>query len=101
MRIEEHILRIAQEAITNAARHSRARHIEIRLSKENNEITMTIKDDGRGFTVPNQVNSMGLEIMKFRASIINASLDIRSEINKGTLVKCIFFDKRESEINIT
>ncbi|MBI5408784.1 MAG: HAMP domain-containing protein [Nitrospirae bacterium] len=96
-----HLYRIAQEAITNAARHSKARHIEIRLSKENNEITMTIKDDGRGFTVPNQVNSMGLEIMKFRASIINASLDIRSDLNKGTLVTCIFFDKRENEISST
>ncbi len=95
-----HLYRIAQEAITNAARHSKARHIEILLSKENNEITMTIKDDGKGFVVTNQISSMGLEIMKFRASIINASLDIRSEINKGTLVKCIFFDKRENEINI-
>ncbi len=94
-----HIYRIAQEAITNAARHSKPKHIEIRLSKEHNKITMTIKDDGRGFDVTNQMNSMGLEIMKFRASIINASLDIRSGINMGTIVTCIFFDKRESEIS--
>ncbi|MBI5664641.1 MAG: HAMP domain-containing protein [Nitrospirae bacterium] len=95
-----HLYRIAQEAITNAARHSKAKHIELRLTKENNKITMTIKDDGRGFIMPKQMSSMGLEIMKFRASIINASLDIRSVIGEGTLVTCIFFDKRESEINM-
>lgn len=95
-----HLYRIAQEAITNAARHSKAKHIEIRLSKENNEITMSIKDDGRGFVMAKHTDRMGLEIMKFRASIINASLDIRSDINEGTVVSCIFFDKRENEINI-
>jgi len=93
------LYRIAQEAITNSARHSRPKHIEVRLSRENNIITMTIKDDGRGFVMTNHLNSMGLEIMKFRATIINASLDIRSEIDKGTIVTCIFIDKRESEIS--
>ncbi len=95
-----HLYRIAQEAITNAARHSKPEHIEIRLSKDKYKITMTIKDDGRGFLMTKQMNTMGLEIMKFRASIINATLDIRPEINKGTVVACIFYDKRESEIRI-
>jgi len=95
-----HLYRIAQEAITNAARHSKAEHIEVRLRKENNTITMTIKDDGRGFLMTKQMNTMGLEIMKFRASIINASLHIRPEVNKGTVVTCIFPDKREGESRI-
>jgi signal transduction histidine kinase len=90
-----HLYRIAQEAITNAARHSKAKHIEIRLSKENNEITMSIKDDGRGFVMAKHTDRMGLEIMKFRASIINASLDIRSDIVEGTVVSCIFLIKEK------
>ncbi|MEW6601537.1 MAG: cache domain-containing protein [Nitrospirota bacterium] len=95
-----HLYRIAQEAITNAARHSKPERIEVRLSKENNIITMTIKDDGRGFLITKQMNTMGLEIMKFRASIINASLDIKPEINKGTLVTCVFPDKIGNEANL-
>lgn len=95
-----HLYRIAQEAITNAARHAKPKQIEIHLSKEDNEIIMTIKDDGTGFAVPNQINSMGLEIMRYRARIINASLDIQSDINKGTTVTCTFFDTIESEVNI-
>lgn len=89
-----HLYRIAQEAITNAARHSRAKHIEISLSKENNNITMAVKDDGTGFVVPDRINSMGLEVMRYRANIINATLGINSEINKGTVITCIFPDER-------
>ena len=62
---------------------------------------MTIKDDGTGFAVPHQSKGVGLEIMRYRAGIINASFDIRPDINKGTVVTCVFLDKRESEINIT
>ncbi len=96
-----HLYRIAQEAITNAARHSRPGRIEINLNKENNRIILTIKDDGTGFDVSDQGKGMGLEIMRYRARIINASLDIQSDINKGTVVTCIFSDTRERETNIT
>lgn len=89
-----HLYRIAQEAITNAARHAKPRQIEVHLSKEYNEITITIKDDGTGFALPDPGNGMGLEIMKYRAGIINASLDVRSEIDKGTVVTCVFYDER-------
>jgi signal transduction histidine kinase len=80
------LYRIAQEAITNAARHARPGQIEVSLMKEDNEITLKIKDDGTGFSSQNQKNGIGLEIMKHRADIINASLDIQPSINKGTMV---------------
>ena len=67
--------------------------------KENNEITLKVKDDGIGFTSQNQKNGIGLEIMKHRADIINASLDIQSSINKRTIVTCIFMDKGENEVS--
>jgi signal transduction histidine kinase len=95
------LYRIAQEAITNAARHAKPEKIEIRLSKKHNEITMTIRDDGGGFSMLNRTSGMGLEIMRYRAGIINASIDIHSDINKGTIVTCFFIDTKESEINFT
>jgi signal transduction histidine kinase len=96
-----HLYRIAQEAITNAARHARPRQIEIHLKRKHNNIELSVKDDGTGFTVPKHLDGMGLEIMRYRARIMNASLDIRPDSNKGTSVTCIFLDKRTSEINIT
>jgi signal transduction histidine kinase len=96
-----HLYRIAQEAITNAARHARSEKIKIRLSKTDNTITMKIRDDGTGFVLPKHLDGMGLEIMKYRAHIINASLDIRPDSNKGTVVECIFCDKPGKEIKIT
>jgi signal transduction histidine kinase len=96
-----HLYRIAQEAITNAARHAKPDTIEIRLSKKHDKITMTIRDDGMGFSTLHRTSGMGLEIMRYRADIINASVDIRPDIKKGTIVTCIFYDKREREINIT
>jgi signal transduction histidine kinase len=93
------LYRIAQEAITNAARHARPGQIEVSLMKEDNEITLKIKDDGTGFSSQNQKNGIGLEIMKHRADIINASLDIQPSINKGTMVTCIFMDTGENEVS--
>jgi len=90
-----HLYRIAQEAITNAARHSRTGQIELSFIKENNEITMTIKDEGKGFALQDQGNGMGLEIMRYRASMINASINVWSELNKGTIVTCVFPDVME------
>jgi signal transduction histidine kinase len=96
-----HLYRIAQEAITNAARHAKPSQIEIRLKRKHNNIELSVKDDGTGFTVPKHLDGMGLEIMRYRARIMNASLDIRPDSNNGTIVTCIFLDKRASEINIT
>jgi signal transduction histidine kinase len=96
-----HLYRIAQEAITNAARHAKPGEIEICTKREDDNITLTVRDDGTGFALPAHVDGMGLEIMRYRARIINASLDIRPDSNKGTLVTCVFYDKREREINIT
>lgn len=91
------VYRIVQEAITNAARHARPKRIEIQISRMNGKIAIAIKDDGTGFIVPDRINSMGMEVMRYRADIINASLDIRSELNKGTMVTCVFPDAGEGD----
>ncbi len=96
-----HLYRIAQEAITNAARHARPGQIEICFQREDDDIALMVIDDGAGFALPMHEDGLGLEIMKYRARIINASLDIRPGINNGTIVECIYCDKPGKEINIT
>jgi signal transduction histidine kinase len=95
-----HLYRIAQEAITNAARHARPSKIEISLVKKRNDLVMTIKDNGAGISVPAQRTGMGLDIMRHRADIINASLDIRPDSDRGTVVTCTFRDSGEREMSI-
>jgi signal transduction histidine kinase len=93
------LYRIAQEAANNAVKHAKPDSIEICLMKDDDEIIMTIKDDGSGIDLPVRNSGMGLEIMKYRAGMINASLIIRQDIVKGTIVTCIFSEKRESGVN--
>jgi signal transduction histidine kinase len=84
------LYRITQEAITNAVRHGKARHINICLDSADNEIVLTVTDDGTGLpeNAPNG-NGMGLRIMAYRADMIGATFHIErlSSLN-GTRVTC-------------
>ncbi len=89
-----HLFHIAQEAITNAVKHGKPEHIEIGLFRNSDKIELLIKDDGKGFsTMAKQTKGMGLQIMQYRATMIGALIDIKSGINKGTQIKCSFYDK--------
>jgi signal transduction histidine kinase len=83
------LYRIAQEAIRNAARHSGAESIELRLDIEHDRLVVAVEDDGHG--MPSDVElrgGMGLKIMRYRASIIGASLAIEPKDGGGTVVRC-------------
>ena len=85
-----HLYRIAQEAITNAVRHGKARHINLRLDSTDHEIVLTINDDGIG--LPENARNgdgLGLRIMAYRASMIGATFNIeRTSLSGGTRVSC-------------
>ncbi len=86
-----HLYRIAQEAINNAIKHGKASEITISLSAEQDQIALSITDNGVGFLPPKtQRSGMGLRIMKYRAGIIGASLEVRRADDKGTVVTCGF-----------
>jgi signal transduction histidine kinase len=86
-----HLYRIAQEAITNAIKHSNSKNIEIGISNKDNLIELTIKDDGQGMSkVSKDSDGIGLQIMNYRANAIGAVLDIQSEVNLGTSISCRF-----------
>lgn len=94
-RIHDHVAevtlyRIAQEAVNNAVKHSEARQITIGLEAVEDEVTLTVADDGRGFSTRTPHGGMGLHMMRYRARIIGASLAIRPGPNAGTVVSCFF-----------
>ncbi len=88
--IQHHILRIAQEAITNALRHSEAKQIKVLLDLQEDSIELTVQDNGKGFNT-NEVfadgkGHFGLRGLRTRSSKIQGTLTIKSEIGKGTTV---------------
>ncbi len=89
--VETHLYRIVQEALNNAIKHGKARAVAIKLFQEHNTSTLTVEDDGCG--IGNAVShrkGMGLNIMRYRASVIGASLDIRGGERGGTILICSF-----------
>jgi signal transduction histidine kinase len=92
------LYRIAQEAVNNAVKHGGCNAISIGLGAVEDEVTLTVKDDGVGF--PNTVETkdgMGLSIMNYRANLIQASLDIRRGAGGGTIVICSFHNEQVPE----
>jgi len=89
------LYRIAQEAINNAVKHSACQAISVGLGAVEDEVTLTIKDDGVGFPhTTDAASGMGLHIMNYRAKMIGASLDIRRGVGGGTIVICSFHNER-------
>ncbi|HEX4122616.1 MAG TPA: sensor histidine kinase [Verrucomicrobiae bacterium] len=85
-----HLYRIAQEATTNAVRHSRASQIIIRLETEQDLMTLTVCDDGIGLPPATTArNGIGLRIMAHRASLIGATFKAERLPERGTCVTCI------------
>jgi signal transduction histidine kinase len=84
-----HLHFIAQEAIMNAAKHSEASVITVRLLKENDDLVFSVKDNGVGFLAGNQDRAgMGIGIMKYRAKVIGAALELQSQPGQGTQITC-------------
>jgi PAS domain S-box-containing protein len=83
------LYKIAQEALTNAIKHGKSKHVHISLAVEHQNLTLTIANDGVPFPdLQGRSSGMGLRIMNYRASLIGASLDIKSKGSQGTRVTC-------------
>jgi two-component system, LuxR family, sensor kinase FixL len=85
-----HLYRIAQEAMSNAARHSHARTISLSLRLDGDTGILQIEDDGTGFSPESKLSGLGLRTMQYRASIIKGTLKIDSKPGSGTMVTCSF-----------
>jgi len=84
-----HLYRITQEAVNNALKHGKAKNIKIDFQIQSDNIELTITDDGSGLPqAPERGKGLGLSVMGNRARLINASIKIIKNRNKGTIVKC-------------
>lgn len=87
--VATHLYRIAQEAVNNALKHAKSDQIEIVLAGRDGELHLSVKNNGRPFsTVRPDHGGMGLNVMRYRAERIGASLVIESGKSKGTRVVC-------------
>jgi PAS domain S-box-containing protein len=90
--VELVMFRIAQEALSNVRRHSRANNAEVMVEFDDKKVRMTIRDNGKGFTLPEKVGDLlkkgrlGLAGMQERIQLLNGSLKIESQPGKGTTV---------------
>ncbi len=83
------LFRIAQEAVNNAIKHAHAGHIAVALSADQQQIWLSIEDDGTGFKPdPAATRGMGLHIMSYRARMMGAALHIGPRADGGTRVTC-------------
>lgn len=92
-----HLFRIAQEAVTNAVKYSRASRITISLRKRTSAGELIVSDNGVGFAVDHESRGIGLGTMRHRARIIGAELCIESHNARGTTVSCTFELKQNVE----
>jgi signal transduction histidine kinase len=86
---ENALLRIGQEAITNAVKHARARAVMVHLAFVDGIVRLSVQDDGQGFQVDNSSprrGGFGILGMRERASQVHGEFDIKSRPGNGTIV---------------
>ncbi|MYL32487.1 GAF domain-containing protein [Pontibacillus yanchengensis] len=98
---EETLWRIGQEALHNAKKHSMCQEVALTLSKEKNQVVMTIEDKGKGFD-QDEIEiaiypSYGVKGMVERAELVGGHCDITSQPGEGTTVTIAIPFKKEEE----
>jgi len=97
---ETHLFRIAQEALTNIARHAEARHVKLSLTTSGAEICLAIQDDGRGLTAaPSARRGLGLIGMRARARSAGGDVEVKSPPAGGVLIEARVPIEHEAHTN--
>jgi two-component system sensor histidine kinase UhpB len=84
------LFRIAQEALTNVARHAQAKHVELRLEADAQQMLLTVRDDGAGFdpaAAAARASRLGMTTMRERVVAAGGSLELESAPNEGTTLR--------------
>jgi len=89
--VATNLYRIAQEALNNIVRHSRAKNVLLELRESDGHVELRVEDDGVGMPSghPGTGSGMGLHIMDYRARIIGGSLRIESRPGGGSVISCL------------
>jgi signal transduction histidine kinase len=96
--VETELLRIAQEAVTNARKHSQAENMWVACRVEPPFAELRIEDDGIG-SVAHRTDHFGLHIMKERAARINAVLTIGDRVGGGTVVSAVLLPAEAAAVS--
>jgi len=84
-----HLYRIAQEAVTNALKHSQARRITIQLLSDAEQIHLRVIDDGQGLAANKKTSTgIGLQVMTSRARLLGGAFRMESHRDGGTVISC-------------
>lgn len=89
------LFRIVQEFLANSIKHAKAKKIELNLEFSENKLYLTVRDNGCGFDTGKIYESSGIRNMKSRAQLINAQIQLNSQINLGTELKLMYNLKNE------
>lgn len=85
-----HLYRIVQEATHNAVRHGEAKRICIRAERSANVLRVEVEDNGRGIRLRKSMPGMGINVMRYRASVLGATLDVQRADAGGTMVRLVW-----------
>lgn len=87
--IEHGFYRVTQEALENVLQHAGAQQVQVKLEREDGALILIVADNGRGFEADSLASErqLGLQGMYERAEMIGASLDVNSEMGRGTIVR--------------
>lgn len=84
-----HLYRIAQEAVSNAVKHGKATEVFVTLSVDDSAIALKVEDNGRAYQEKSEESGgMGSHIIRHRAELIGAALDIRCGAEGGAVLTC-------------
>jgi two-component system sensor histidine kinase UhpB len=86
---ETTLFRIAQECLTNVARHSHAQRVWISLSQNRQAISLQVRDDGCGYDPAQRHEGLGVFGMRERAALLGGRVEIQSHPKQGTIVQAI------------
>jgi signal transduction histidine kinase len=81
------IYRVVQEALTNCARHAKAKNVHVLLHAVDGLTTVAVQDDGVGFDASRNKGGLGLLGIAERINALDGKLTIRSQTNKGTMLR--------------
>jgi PAS domain S-box-containing protein len=84
-----HLYRVAQEAVTNAVKHSGAKNVLISLDRDSKHVCVSVQDDGKGFTMRKRGKGLGLHMMRYRANALGGELKVQRRRTGGMDITCV------------
>lgn len=88
--VQNTVYRVLQEAVTNVAKHADARHLSVRLVRDETAVELRVRDDGVGFEPGHDHRGLGLRGMRERAALLGGTVQLESEPGKGTMITARF-----------